>query len=125
MTQPSSLASPDASTVLTKALLRASERLGLSQAALARTIGVSEATASRVARGRSVIDPTTKEGELALMLLRAFRSLDALVGGDAEATRAWMRAENDHLRGVPAARVQTVEGLADVVAYLDALRARL
>ena len=125
MPQLSPLASADSSAVLTKALLRAAGRLGLSQAALARTIGVSEATASRVARGRGVIDPTTKEGELALLLLRAFRSLDALVGGDVDATRAWMHAENDHLRGVPAARVQTVEGLADVVVYLDALRARL
>jgi DNA-binding XRE family transcriptional regulator len=125
MPQTTQLASPDASAVLTKALLRASERLGLSQAALARTIGVSEATASRVARGRSTVDPATKEGELALLLLRAFRSLDALVGGDADAARAWMHAENDHLRGVPAARIQSVEGLADVAIYLDALRARL
>ena len=101
MPQTSQLASPEPSAVLTKALLRASERLGLSQAALARTIGVSEATASRVARGRSTVDPATKEGELALLLLRAFRSLDALVGGDADAARAWMHAENDHLRGVP------------------------
>ena len=88
-------------------------------------IGVSEATASRLARGRSLLDPASKEGELALLLLRAYRSLDALVGGDADAARNWFSAENDHVGGVPAARIQTVEGLADVVIYLDALRARL
>jgi hypothetical protein len=54
-----------------------------------------------------------------------YRSLDALVGGDDVMARAWVHARNDHLGGVPAERVRRVEGLVDVVQYLDAMRGRL
>ena len=61
---------PDPAATLGKATLRASTQLGLSQKDLAAILGISEATASRLARGRSV-DPKSKEGELALLLLRS------------------------------------------------------
>jgi hypothetical protein len=54
-----------------------------------------------------------------------YRSLDALVGGDDAKARAWLNSENAHLAGVPAERIRTVEGLVDVVQYLDAMRGRL
>lgn len=110
--------------VLAKAATRAAERLGLSQRDLARIVGLSEASASRMVRdpSRVPLEPTSKEGELALLFLRVFRSLDALVGGDGTAARAWLHAENLHLNGVPAERIRTVEGLVHVGEYLDALR---
>jgi plasmid maintenance system antidote protein VapI len=46
--------------VLAKATARASQLLGLSGAALARTIGVSEPTVSRILRGDKPIDPQSK-----------------------------------------------------------------
>ena len=52
-------------------------------------------------------------------------SLDALVGGDDAKAREWLHAANDHLGGVPADRIRSVEGLVDVVQYLDAMRGRL
>jgi hypothetical protein len=79
---------------------------------------------SRLHHGR-LIDTDSKEGELALLLLRVFRSLDAVVGGDDAAARAWLHAENHHLGGTPAKRLGTVEGLVDVVRYLDAMRGTL
>jgi len=59
------------------------------------------------------------------LFLRLFRSLDALMGGDEAKARAWFKAENAHVGGVPAERIRTVEGLVDVVQYLDAMRGRL
>ncbi len=115
---------PDPAEVVAKAALSASERLGLTNRHLAAVIGSSEASVSRMQRGRGV-DPDSKEGELALMFVRLFRSLDALVGGDETKARAWMHAINDHVGGVPADRIRTVEGLVDVVQYLDAMRGRL
>lgn len=115
---------PDAGVVLTKALLSASERLGVRSRVLASSLGSSEASISRLRHGRH-LNPASKEGELALLFLRLYRSLDALVGGDDEKSRQWLHANNDHLRGVPADRIQTVEGLVDVVQYLDAMRGRL
>jgi transcriptional regulator with XRE-family HTH domain len=115
---------PEPAPVLAKAVLSASARLGLRNKQLAAIIGASEATVSRLQRGRG-LDPASKEGELALLLLRVYRSLDALMGGDDDKTRRWLHAENDHLAGVPAERIATVEGLVDVVQYLDAMRGRL
>jgi len=113
---------PDA--VLAKAVFAAADRLGIRQRDLAAILGASEASVSRLQRGRS-LEPASKEGELALLFLRVFRSLDALVGGDESQARAWLHADNIHLGGAPVDRVKTVEGLVDVVQYLDAVRGRL
>jgi hypothetical protein len=109
---------------LTRATLRAADALALSHKQLARVLGVSAASLSRSTRGRA-IDPDTKEGELAVLLLRVFRSLDALVGGDEQALRAWFHADNTHLGAKPAELVERVEGLVAVAEYLDAIRGRL
>jgi len=115
----------DPGAVLSRALLRAAEVLGLAQKDTARIIGISTATMSRLASGERVLQPESKEGELALLLIRVVRSLDALLGGKAEDVRAWFHAANAHLGAVPAARVQTVEGLVHVAEYLDAMRGKL
>ena len=104
--------------------MSAAERLGLRHRHLAAVIGTSEASVSRLGSGRGLA-PASKEGELALLFLRLYRSLDALVGGDDGKARAWLHAGNTHVGGVPAERIRTVEGLVDVVQYLDAMRGRL
>ena len=104
--------------------MTAAERLGLRNRHLAAVIGTSEASVSRLSSGRG-LEPASKEGELALLFLRLYRSLDALVGGDDGKARAWLHADNAHVSGVPADRIRTVEGLVDVVQYLDAMRGRL
>ena len=124
MTAPLRPARPEPGPVVAAAVLAAAERLGLRNKHLAAVLGTSEASVSRLHTGRG-LDPESKEGELALLFLRLFRSLDALVGGDESNARAWLHAHNDHLRGVPAQRIRTVEGLVDVVQYLDAMRGRL
>ena len=115
---------PDPEAVLAKAVLSAAERLGLRSRQLAAVIGSSEASISRLQHGRG-LDPVSKEGELALLFVRLFRGLDTLVGGDDEKARQWLSSPNDHLASVPADRIMTVEGLVDVVQYLDAMRGRL
>lgn len=110
--------------VTAKSVLAAAARLGLTHRHLAAAIGVSEASVSRLQHGRG-IDPARKEGELALLVVRLYRSLDALVGGDDAQARAWLHADNAHLGGVPAERIRSVEGLVDVIGYLDAMRWRL
>ena len=117
-------ARPEPGPVLAKAALSAAERLGLRHRQLAAVVGSSEASVSRLQRGRG-LDPESKEGELALLFVRLYRSLDALMGGDDEKSRMWLHAQNDHLGGIPAQRIRTVEGLVDVVQYLDAMRGRL
>ena len=122
--RPAGQSAPEPGPVLAKAVLSASARLGLRNRHLAAIIGSSEASVSRLQHGRG-LEPDSKEGELALLFLRLYRGLDALVGGDDEKARQWLHAENTHIAGVPAERIRTVEGLVDVVQYLDAMRGRL
>src|SRR3954470_25062602 len=115
---------PEAAPVVAKAALAAAQRLGLRDRQLAAVIGSSEASVSRLRSGRG-LDPASKEGELALLFVRLYRGLDALVGGDDAAARQWLNGANAHVNGVPAERITSVEGLVDVVQYLDAMRGRL
>jgi len=121
--RPAAKPAPAPDAVLTKALLRATELLGLSSAVLARVLGVSEASVSRLTSGARTVDPQSKEGELALLLVRVYRSLDALVGTDATQRHAWLHGHNRALNARPIDLVQRADGLVNVVAYLDAMRA--
>ncbi len=112
-----------AETVMTKAVVRASEALGMTARTLSAVLGVSEASVSRMRRQDYRLERGTKPFELAVLFIRLFRSLDAIVGGDEAVARAWMSAENRLLGGRPIDRVTSISGLVDVLAYLDARRA--
>ena len=114
----------DAAEVLAKAVRSAAAHLELRSRDLSLILGSSEASVSRLSKGRG-LDPESKEGQLALLFLRAYRSLDAMMGGDDARARAWLRAHNEHIGAVPLERMKAVEGLVDVVHYLDAMRGRL
>ena len=116
---------PQPAAVLTEAVLRTSKLLALSNSELARILGVSDSSVSRLlAHGRQ-IDPASKEGELALLLVRMYRSLDALVGGDKDQRLAWLRSDNRALNGRPADLIGSAAGLVNTVAYLGSARATL
>ena len=115
-------ASPEPGRVLTKATRRAARSLGLSDAALAAVLGVSPSTVSRLGEDRP-LDPASRVGECALLLLRVFRNLDSMLG-DAESCRRWMTSPNQHLGAVPADLIRSIEGLVNVVRYLDAMRGK-
>ena len=109
--------------VVTRAILRAAGRLGLSNKSVARILGLSEATVSRMGTGVYLLKPGDKSFDLALLFLRLFRSLDAITGGDEGTARAWLRNHNHALGGIPSVLIESVSGLVNVVAYLDARRA--
>ena len=75
--------------------------------------------------GQRMLQLGTREGDFALFLLRIFRSLDALVGGDEAKARAWLSHDNLHLGGVPLALLQRLDGIVHVAEYLDAMRAKV
>jgi transcriptional regulator with XRE-family HTH domain len=110
--------------VLTGATLRAAELLGLTDADVAQVIGVSGATVSRLRSGQRAMSLGSKEAELALLLVRIYRSLDGILGEDREALRAWFHTKNRHLRGVPRELIRRTDGLVRVLQYLDAMRAK-
>jgi hypothetical protein len=113
-------ASAQPSQVLGQALVRAGKELGLTQAELGVVVG-----RDRTAISRQSLDPASKSGELALLLIRAYRALYVLVGGESKQMKHWMHTANHHVGGVPAELIRSVQGLSRVVEYLDAIRGRL
>lgn len=113
----------DDAAVVTKAVLRAAEQLGVSNRLLSSVLGCSEATVSRMGSSAYQLSPGSKPFELAVLFLRLYRSLDAIVGGDAAAARAWLQNDNLVLNAPPARLIASVAGLVTVVGYLDARRA--
>jgi hypothetical protein len=112
--------------VLKKAVFKAAQLWDLNNKELARIIGASEATISRLgADAKKGIKPESKEGELALLFIRAFRALDAFLGNAMENEKKWLRANNKALNGIPLERMKTVAGLVSVVNYLDAVRGKI
>jgi uncharacterized protein (DUF2384 family) len=111
------------SAVVTKATLRAAAKLHVTNRALARIIGVSEATVSRMGKGEHPLEPDSKPFELAVLFVRLYRALDAIAGGDDGVASAWLANESTTLEGRPLDLIQSVSGLTHVIQYLDAHRA--
>ena len=107
--------------VLSKAITRAADRLDMSHSLLAKVLGVSGSTVSRLYAGAYTLDQNRKEWELGLLFVRAFRSLDSIVGDEATARR-WLSSKNSGLNGRPVDLIGSTEGLVRVVQYLDASR---
>src|SRR4051794_23487651 len=93
--------------VVTKAVQRAAGALGLNQRELGQVLGVSEAKVSRLGR-ETQLDEQKKEFELAVLLLRLYRSLDALVGGDEAKVSAWIHAHNHYFNDTPANLIKKI-----------------
>lgn len=113
---------PDAAIVLSKAVTRAAERLDISRSLLSQVLGLSTPTISRLYSGNYRLEQSRKEWEFALLFVRAFRSLDSIVGDESTA-RQWLNSENRALNGRPIELIRHTEGLVRVVQYLDASRA--
>jgi len=114
---------PEESSVVTKATIRAADRLEIKANVLAKIVGVSEPTISRVRKGEYEFEPGQKPFELAVLFVRLYRSLDSLMGGDDIVSASWIKNKNTALDGVPLDLIQTVSGLTNVIDYLDARRA--
>lgn len=121
--KPGSSPRPQREAVVSKAVLRSAQRLGISNRSLGRVIGLSEASISRMARDQFRLNLGEKPYELSLLFIRLFRSLDSIVGGDEATARAWLHNENLALGDRPISMIETVPGLVSVVEYLDAERA--
>ena len=122
-TRPRANPVSEEAVLLTKAVLRAADRLAIKNAALAKILGLSGPTISRMRNGKYRLERGQKPFELAALLVRLYRSLDGIVGGDDHVAADWLTNKNTALDGVPLELIQSVSGLANVIHYLDARRA--
>lgn len=114
-----------AESVLSSALIKAADILDISQGTMAKILGISPSTASRLYNGAYLLSRTReKEWDFAVLFIRIFRSLDALVG-HGENAKKWLRGYNKALNAKPIDLLVTTEGIVRVLTYLDAYRGRI
>ena len=115
---------PHPENVLATALFNLKEELKLKSIDLGEIIGQSRNTVTRLLQKRE-LDPKSKSGELAILLIRAYRSLFALNGGNQKAIHHWLNTYNYHVGGIPLEEMKSIMGLTRVVNYLDAMRGKV
>lgn len=109
----------DQQRVLAEAVMRAGKALGLSSEQIAGVVGKH-----RTSLARGHLSPDSKQGELGVMLVRVYRSLYALMGGDVANMQHFMVTPNQGTGGVPVDQIRKIDGLYRVMVYLDAMRGR-
>ena len=119
------LRSADENRVLSQAVGRVAACWKLTNEQLGAVLGLSPATASRLRSGGYELDRSTKAFELGQYMVRLFRSLDALMGSDDQASMSWLKAANLDLGGRPIDLIRTISGLTAVTSYVDDYRARV
>lgn len=115
----------DEGRILTTAVGRVAGIWKLTNEQLGAILGLSAATASRLRSGSFELDRSTKAFELGQYLVRLFRSLDALMGSDDEASMSWLRTVNLDLEARPIDLIRSFKGLNDVANYVDDHRAHI
>ena len=126
MSQVPGLRVSDRTRVLTQAVVEAARRLALKAGDLKDIIGTSQPTVSRLMHGRYALSEVGKTWELGAHLVRLYRSLSSMVGGDDALARLWLSSANRDFDGrAPLEVIKRVDGLIHVCEYLDAYRARV
>jgi hypothetical protein len=115
---------PVPEAVLAKAVLNAAAQLGLNQSELGAVLGLHRTAISRLKQNPS-LDAHSKEGEIALLVVRVARALFALTGGDQEWIQHFMRTPNTMTGGVPSQQMARIEGLIKVLQFVDAIRGKV
>jgi len=124
---------PSNSAIVANSLMEASRFLGVTQEQTAAAIGVSRATIARMKKRATdnlandeAISSSSKAFELALLVIRIYRSLYAILGGNQQAMKHWMTTPNRHLANEkPVELIQSAMGLGRVIWYLDAMRGKI
>jgi hypothetical protein len=104
--------------VLSKTVLHAAEKLGLSMDQLALILDMEKPSINQL---DMTLDPDSKTAKKALLLIQIFQSLDALNGGDLEWIQHFMCSQNQITGGVPMEQIQNETGLIKVQECLQAL----
>lgn len=112
-------------SALSRAVGEVACRLAITPKEVGQIVGISPSAAARLLNGGYQLRESGKEWELSAYLVRLYRALVSLVGGDDGLARGWLRSGNDAFAGQPPIDViKRVDGLLHVCEYLDAYRAR-
>lgn len=111
---------PTRSQVVAKALINLKDELSLSGETVGKIIGADSSTISRITKNMDMQE--NRSFEAAILLIRVYRSLYAMLGGSSDAMKHWLVTENiDFNMQPPLEAMKTIVGLVDVAQYLDAM----
>lgn len=122
-TPPLTSETTNSSAVIIKAYNNACRALGIRSEQSAAILGIDRATLAR--NKHKGFSPDSKTSELCLQLIRLYRSLFAIAGGDTQFMRHWLNSNNLALGGTPTQLVTSVVGLVRINQYLDAMRGKV
>jgi hypothetical protein len=106
--------------VMSRALLRTSNRLGLSRERLARATGLRLAEIASLENEAGELDPADPRWDAFVQLVRLCWVLDVVASGDEATMRDWMHGYNPDLKAVPADLIGAERGLDEAIRYLEA-----
>jgi len=106
--------------ILTKAALKSGANLGLTNDDIAKITHCS----LDILQNES-IEPSSYEGQKALILIRIYEALYSLIGNDMANIKHWMNSVIKPLQGRPADLIFKPDGLENVIEYLDTMKSRL
>jgi len=109
----------DDSLVLAKSVIKAGNKLGLTQTDLTIVIGKNNAS---IQHG---ISPKSKNGELALIFIQCYKSLFTQFGGNDKNMKHWMHTYNHGTYGIPVEQIKSIQGLIRMQQYLDIMQSRM
>ena len=120
MTTTSSRQPIDKQLVLAKAFFNVTEQLNFTQTQIATILGISESAISQL-KIACKIDTTSQQGEIALSIIRLFKLLDSLSGGDLDWIRHFLNSKNQVTGGVPIKQIETACGLVSIFQFIEAI----
>ena len=83
-------------------------------------------TSEKTAKQKMILaKAVSKQGEIALTLIRITTSLETLAGGDTTWMQHFMKSSNKLTNGIPVEQIQNAQGLFSVLQLLEGLRAKL
>jgi hypothetical protein len=100
--------------VLGKAVFNAATQLGIDEAKLAAILDINYSALISL-KNKQLLDPKSRQGKQALLLIQIAKTLNELTGGDIELIHHFMNTLNAITKGVPLQQLETPNGLEIVL----------
>jgi len=109
------------SIILTEASWKAAENLGLKPEQFLKILHL-QCVDMNLSETTIVLDPDSKQGEIALILIRIYKAIFNLSGGDIEWIHHFLNSPNLLTGGIPIEQLESMSGLLSVLKTVESLQ---
>lgn len=109
------------SKVLTKASWKAAKNLGLKPEQFLRILHL-ECVDMNLSEATLMLDPNSKQGEIALILIQIYKAIHNLNGGDIEWMHHFLNSPSLLTGGIPIEQLESMSGLLSVLKTVESLQ---